>query len=274
MRYIDKNFLKENYEFFLFDIFGVIHDGVNAYPGSIDFVNTLTTNKKVIFLSNVPRPSSLSYEHLKNLGIEREFTVITSGDLAQNLLKTKFWNKKVFHWGEKQNPEITKNINLISANTIEDADLILLTYHAEEGSDLSEQEETIVKICELQKPVMCANPDEEAIFNGKKRLCSGYFARKILNKGGTVTQLGKPFPKIYQFLELKNKEIKAKKYKALMIGDTLETDIAGAFQYGLDTLLILSGITGEKLKKNNLSLDEYINKNKLEYRPNYIMQSF
>lgn len=274
MRYIDKNFLKDNYEFFLFDIFGVIHDGVNAYAGAIDFVNTLTTNKKVIFLSNTPRPSLLSYEHLKKLGIEGEFTVITSGDLAQDLLKTKFWNKKVFHWGEQKNPEITKGINLAYTNSIENADLILLTFYAEEDSDLSEQEEIIVKICKLKKPVICANPDEEVIFNGKKRLCAGYFARKILNKGGTVTQLGKPFPKIYQFLELKNKEIKIKKYKTLMIGDTLETDIAGASQYGLDTLLMLGGITGEKLKRNNLSLDDYINKNKLKYRPNYIMQSF
>ena len=35
-----------------------------------------------------------------------------------------------------------------------------------------------------------------------------------------------------------------------MIGDTLETDMLGAINFGIDSLLVLDGITGLCMKKN------------------------
>jgi ribonucleotide monophosphatase NagD (HAD superfamily) len=61
--------LAQNYRVLLFDVVGVVHNGVDAYPPAIKSINALDEGQRVIFLSNMPRPGAQMREKLKSLGI-------------------------------------------------------------------------------------------------------------------------------------------------------------------------------------------------------------
>ena len=55
-----------------------------------------------------------------------------------------------------------------------------------------------------------------------------------------------------------------------MIGDTIETDIIGAKQVGIDSFLVLTGNTGNELRTHHETLDEYLSReNWQQYAPTY-----
>ncbi|KJV53838.1 HAD hydrolase, IA, variant 1 family protein [Orientia tsutsugamushi str. Gilliam] len=58
--------------------------------------------------------------------------------------------------------------------------------------------------------------------------------------GGKVVYSGKPHSEIFQAV-LNTLALNVKKKKILMIGDTLETDILGANNIGIDSALVLTG---------------------------------
>ena len=46
------------YDAFLIDLWGVMHNGIRLNPSAVDAINKLEVKgKKVIFLSNAPRPT-------------------------------------------------------------------------------------------------------------------------------------------------------------------------------------------------------------------------
>jgi HAD superfamily hydrolase (TIGR01459 family) len=130
----------------------------------------------------------------------------------------------------------------------------------------------IQKIIQNKIPVICANPDKIATHGDKTRKCAGYIADKILAKGGRVIFIGKPYPLIYEIIM--EKYSCTDKSKVLMVGDTIETDVRGAKQAGIVSLLVLTGNTGNELNTHNLTLQQYL-KNKCweQWTPTYYSQN-
>ena len=66
---IELNRLSEiynSYDTFIIDLWGVMHDGIKAYSKAIETVDNLKkNNKKIVFLSNAPRPSAEVKKFLK-----------------------------------------------------------------------------------------------------------------------------------------------------------------------------------------------------------------
>jgi ribonucleotide monophosphatase NagD (HAD superfamily) len=89
--------------------------------------------------------------------------------------------------------------------------------------------------------MVCANQDYSIQRNGIEYLCAGTIAKYYGHKGGTVFYHGKPSQDMFERLFLLN-PVEAPKNKILMIGDSLQTDIPGANAFGIDSLLITSGI--------------------------------
>ena len=260
--------LAQNYRVLLFDVVGVVHNGIDAYPHVIESINALTDIPQVIFLSNMPRPGTQTRTKLQNLGLTKEFDVLTSGDVTRTLLTTKYAGQKVYHWGGDRNQDIEEGLNLNLVTTIEQADVVLLTAFVEPDEDESSHSEIIEKIVHHNLPVLCANPDKVAMFGDKIRKCAGSIADKIIQQDGNVILIGKPSPFIYhQILEnLKG----TKPEEILMIGDTIETDIIGAKQVGIHSLLVLTGNTGNELQAHHETLDNYLNrKNWHQHAPTY-----
>lgn len=254
--------LAEGYDVFLIDVIGVMHDGKDPYKEAVDCVNNLILNgKRVIFVSNNPRPGDLTKKKLLSFGIKQPFEVITSGDVARALLSTQYKDMKVYHLGAERNKDIAHKLDLQTTEDVQQADLILLTAFLEPEEFLSTHIPLLDEIVRLKVPVLCANPDRIAPHGDKHRLCAGTFADYLISQGAKVTYTGKPDKVVFESLSSFFPDVQFKKNRMIMIGDTLETDIQGANNFGIDALLVLSGNTGEELKKQNISLDLYMKRN-------------
>ena len=62
----------KSYDTFIIDLWGVIHNGVMLNPKAIKVVEQLNNNsKKVVFLSNAPRPSSKVVNFLLKMNMKK-----------------------------------------------------------------------------------------------------------------------------------------------------------------------------------------------------------
>jgi HAD superfamily hydrolase (TIGR01459 family) len=156
--------------------------------------------------------------------------------------------KKLYYLGAKRNTDILAGLTVSTTENLDGADFVLLTAYMDEGEDLHQYDDFLKKAQSLKLPFICANPDKEISNGPKLRYCAGVIAEKYEKLGGTVYYYGKPHPAIYETAQqiLKEQGI-IDKSKLLMIGDTLETDILGARNVGIDSALVLEGNTARLL---------------------------
>ena len=98
------------------------------------------------------------------------------------------------------------------------------------------------KAIQKNLPFICANPDFETIGPSFDNLiiCMGTIAELYKDFGGKVLMLGKPSIDIYNEATKLVKD--TDKSKFLAVGDSIFHDIKGANIFGIDSLLITSGI--------------------------------
>lgn len=272
--------IENQYESFFFDLWGVVHDGYNAFPGVVALINELIAkDKKILFLSNAPRPGLVLFQKLKDLGISLvPEMILSSGDIVRKQLMHfndsvfKHLGKRFFHLGAERNKDILSGLNVDVTENLNEAEFVLLTAYMDEGEDLNRHDAFLIKALDLKLPFICANPDKDIDNGGKLRFCAGVLAEKYEKMGGSVYYYGKPFKALLESgIEILRNFGIVDQRKILMIGDTLETDILGASNVGIDSALVLTGNTArflanapehlakdEGFKPENSSLENYL----------------
>ena len=96
--------------------------------------------------------------------------------------------------------------------------------------------------------MVCTNPDLVVHRGSVREYCAGSVAAIFEKLGGNVIYIGKPYPEIYNFCMNKKESV-------LAIGDNIQTDIRGANNMKIDSLLITSGIHKDEFF--NLSSKDY-----------------
>ena len=87
----------EKYDTFIIDLWGVMHNGVSLNNSAVKAVSELQSyGKRIVFLSNAPRPTKKVVEFLKKMKMEDRFlkNVLTSGEAAINSLKNNKFGLK------------------------------------------------------------------------------------------------------------------------------------------------------------------------------------
>ena len=100
--------VQEKYDTFFIDLWGVIHNGIQLYPGAVDVLKNLNKlNKRFVLISNAPRPSKSVQKYLLNLKMDRVFlkNVFTSGEVAIQTLKENVYGKKFYHLGPERDKD-------------------------------------------------------------------------------------------------------------------------------------------------------------------------
>lgn len=244
------------YDTIIFDIWGVIHEGGVPYPGVASYMNNLIKQTNIYFLSNTPRPSNITVNNLANYGINIQPNfVVTSGEVVRNKIISGVTKGRIYHLGADKNQDILKELDHLTTGTLSDADYILLTYFALEGEDNQMIFETLKEAKKLNLPLLCANPDISVPTKGLQTNCSGYFAKYYSDIGGEVSYCGKPYPEVFAKVPATG--------RILMVGDTIETDIIGANNFGFDSALVLTG--------NSRGLD--YRELEVQQQPTYILPS-
>ena len=97
--------ISNQYNALICDIWGVIHNGQELFPGINEcLLNFKKLNNVVILLSNAPRPSSYVSSVLDKLGFKDECYdgIITSGDLTKKSLNEKIFGENCYHIGPQR----------------------------------------------------------------------------------------------------------------------------------------------------------------------------
>ncbi len=249
----------KDYDGLILDLWGVIHDGVNPYPGAADCLARLRdAGKRCVLLSNAPRRNAAAEAMLRRMGLGAELYsgMLTSGEAVHLALqrRTDPWfaalGYRVWHLGPERDRNVMAGLELEEVATPAEAEFVLNTGPDDHRSptDVAEFEDVLQDCARHGLPMICANPDLEVIRGGVRVICAGALAERYRQMGGAVRSLGKPDPAIYgPVLEM----LGTPRSRTLAVGDSLRTDIAGAAAAGVASCWVLGGIHGEALGEDH-----------------------
>lgn len=254
--YDDLNFMINDSEGLILDIWGVLWDGIEVYPEALNTLQKLRKlNLPTILLSNAPRRSNIVSEKLSKIGIGKDLydKIISSGDVCRNQLINNtnlVPGLKYYFIGLKEDNDLLNNTKFEESKSPKDSDFILITGPRDFDHILEDYTDELKECLKNKLPMICANPDKIVVRqNGKKIFCAGAIAEEYMKLGGTVKQFGKPYKNV--FLEtikyLKKLSPKINLSNVSIIGDGLETDILGGNTVQINTILITSGILSHTL---------------------------
>ncbi len=243
--------ISNNYDTFIIDLWGVVHNGIKLNSKAMEVIKNLKINsKKIVFLSNAPRPSLKVINFLLKMGMEKKYlsSVITSGEAAMYAINQNKFGKTFFHLGPPRDTSVFDKVKKNKTN-IDQCDFILCTGLFDDHNDnLNYYREFLKK--HTSKKLICTNPDLTVHRGNVQELCAGSIAKIFEELGGKVSYFGKPHPEVYNLCFSKNE-------KVLAIGDNLRTDIKGANNLNLDCVFITDGVHRDEINKssdlNNLS---------------------
>ena len=276
----------DKYDVFILDQWGVMHDGHYGYEHAIDAVKHLIyKNKKLIIISNSSKRRISSINRLKDLGFNKNnfIEVMTSGEMIWQELKDFSYkydlkSKNCFHIFDSSK-EDGKDFRIGLENfkfidDIKDADFILACTPFPNTKPI-DYIPILKEALEMNLIMFCANPDFITIEmnNGNNMFCMGTIADLYDHMSGKVVILGKPSKEIY--LKSCKQFDQVNMSKIVAVGDSLHHDILGASNFGVDSILITSGIHKE-LFKNSIEkgLKNIENYRKWNFKPTYVCKNF
>ncbi len=281
MKIIKFKYLLNKFDCFLFDQWGVIHDGKKKFT-FVDKTLQKLQSKCCIIVSNTSQnQAEAKTDTLKKLNINHLYfkKIITSGEYLEyiansnekKLLKIKKFlklkNCYLISNGNKN--KVFKNIGLKSVN-IKSAKFIM-AMSVKPFENFNKYKKILNQLLKKKLIMICSNPDK-FVFDGKVRkfvLQVGTLAEYYKKIGGKVIYIGKPYKEIFSYAL---KDLKFDKKKILMIGDNTQTDIAGANKFGIKSALVLDGFNkNERKNYKNINLNEVLRS--LQAKPNFLIQN-
>ena len=248
------------YDTFVIDLWGVIHNGIKLNARAIEVIDQLKLkSKKIVFLSNAPRPSTKVIDFLLKMKMNKKhlLNVMTSGEAAMHAINQNKFGKNFFHLGPPRDASIFEKVK-DNKTEIEKCDFILCTGLLDEYEENMDYYKNFLTK-HTSKKLVCTNPDLIVHRGNKEEYCAGFIAKIFEELGGKVVYYGKPHKEIYKLCFKENE-------KVLAIGDNLRTDIKGANNLNKDCLFISNGIHRNEFD-NNVELINLFNKYKV--RVNY-----
>jgi HAD superfamily hydrolase (TIGR01459 family) len=247
--------LISKYDLFLVDLWGVTHNGEAPFRGALDFFErSRGEGKKIVLLSNAPRLIKPAAARLTEMGITPDLYdgMITSGDHCRKNLQEKtnpFYKElgyRLYFFGPDKDKSLIEHLEGYEiVKALNEADFILLSGPLNWDEEPEALRPFLERCLKQNLPLICPNADNQALVGETLITCGGRIARYYQGMGGKVYIHGKPDPEIFALSHKLYPD--TPREKILMIGDSLETDIKGAKQYGIDSLLVLTGIIGREV---------------------------
>lgn len=238
----------EDYDLFLVDQWGVLHDGQTAYPGVVEcLLQLLSLGKRLVVLSNSGKRAETNALQLASMGItENCYTLlVTSGEIARESLSSRTYpflpsmGRRCLLLSSYGESSLVQGLDIELAETVVSADFILL---AGVGDDHPmEFYQQILDYAGAHRiPLVCANPDWVRLSPKGLVFSAGEVARRFERMGGQVHYIGKPYPMIYEHCRKVLPDFESSRVVA--IGDSFFHDVVGGARFGLATAFVTEGI--------------------------------
>ncbi|WGS18133.1 MULTISPECIES: TIGR01459 family HAD-type hydrolase [unclassified Bradyrhizobium] len=244
----------EHFDHVLLDQWGTLHEGRSIIPSARECVARLRdAGKRVLVLSNSGKRAHDNAQRLASLGLPTEAYdgILTSGEVAWIGLKARKQAPFIelghacFLVTRGGDRTIVDGLDLDVVADMENADFILLAGLDDAAAEPEQWRQCLTRAAARELPMLCANPDL-TMFGAKGLIpAPGALARFYETLGGQVTFVGKPHRPIFTAaLERLGHPAPA---RVLMIGDSLDHDIAGARAAGMLTLFLRAGVHRDRL---------------------------
>jgi HAD superfamily hydrolase (TIGR01459 family) len=244
--------LARRYDVLLCDVWGVIHNGREAFPAACEALARFRDGGGIVALiSNSPRLRAQVAIQMDGLGVPREAwsLLATSGDATRPLLAARAPGP-AWKLGPERVDPLYEGLGLEFA-PLEEARLIACTGPFDDEVETPEDyRERFRGAIARGLPMVCANPDIVVQRGDKLIYCGGALAQLYEDLDGQVLMAGKPHAPIYDLAlaeaaALRGGEVE--RGRVLCIGDGPRTDLRGANAQGLDALFIAAGIHGQEI---------------------------
>jgi HAD superfamily hydrolase (TIGR01459 family) len=252
--------LADRYDVLLSDVWGVIHNGREAFPGPCAALARWRVEKgPVILISNSPRPFAPVMQQLDGLGVPRESysALVTSGDATRALLAERAPGP-AWAIGPERDAPLYEGLGL-DFSDLDHAAFISCTGPFDDEAETPEDyRDRFVAAAARQLPMICANPDKVVQRGDRLIYCGGALAELYAALGGQTIMAGKPYAPIYDASYAAAEQQLGRpldRGRVLAIGDGVATDLAGAAAQGLDALFIAGGIHMAETRGTEGALD-------------------
>ena len=226
--------LAERFDAFLLDLDGVVYLGDELLPGSKEaLIRLRETGKEVRFLTNDPRPTREQLRrHLIGMGVEAGLEeVVTSGWATANYLAQEDV-RSAYVIGSRG---LASEIGAVGVEVIDRGPCEAVVVGSDEHVSYTHLRQASRHVFEGARFV-ATNAD--ASFPSPKGPLPGTGAivaalRAVTGQEPVV--VGKPFAAMF---DIALRDLDAARSRTVMIGDSLESDIAGAHRAGIAGVLI------------------------------------
>ena len=244
--------LAGRYDAVLSDVWGVVHNGVSAFPSAVEaLVQFRQAGGSVVFITNAPRPSAPLIEMLDRLGVTRDAydAMVSSGDATRAMIG-KYAGRPIHHVGPPTEDDALYEGLDVRRTGADEAEVVVVT-DLDTDDDTPEMYRERAKLWLARKlPMICANPDRVVEHGDKIVYCGGALGDLYAAMGGMVLMAGKPYQPIYEEAFRLAEQAAGKpldKSRVLAIGDSVRTDATGAAKFGLDLLFVTGSIHAAEL---------------------------
>ena len=237
-------------EVVLSDIWGVVHNGLVAFPEACEALHTFRKQGgTVILITNAPRPADSVQRQLRKLGVADDTydAIVSSGDLTRQFV-ADHPGRKMYWIGPERDSSLHRGLDMVLA-PLEQTDYIVCTGLFDDETESAEDyRKMMLQARDRNLTLICANPDIVVERGDRLIYCAGAIAELYRELGGEVIFYGKPHRPIYE----RAMELAAERHhhpielnRVLAIGDSVRTDLAGAHSFGIDCLFVTRGIHAE-----------------------------
>lgn len=235
------------YDAVLCDVWGVVHNGVTAFPAACAALEALrTAGKTVVLLTNAPRPGHAVAKQLAGFGVPQSAydLIVSSGDLTRALI-AQHRSQPMFHLGTERDRALFKGQDVRLTDQREAEVIVCSNLFDDETETPETYRDMLADFAWREALMICANPDLKVERGERVLWCAGGLAQLYEQLGGKVIYAGKPHQPVYDLAMgeiARARGAAVPKSRVLAIGDGVATDIAGAAHYGVAAVFVASAV--------------------------------
>ncbi|MEO5676001.1 MAG: TIGR01459 family HAD-type hydrolase [Usitatibacter sp.] len=246
--------LAREFDGFIVDQWGVLHDGTTPYPGAIDCLAQLRrAGKQVVVLSNSGRRNAENVRLMADMGFDPSLVdrFVGAGEDAREAIAKRAspfharLGRRYYAFTRDDNVSLMEGLGVERVAGVDDADFLAVIGIDSPRLTLADYEPALAAGAARRLPMICANPDIVRPSPEGLLPAPGALAQRYEQLGGEVFYHGKPHAAIYESCLQALSGIP--RDKVVTVGDSIEHDVLGSIRAGLRSAFVAGGIHVEDL---------------------------